>query len=287
MRSAAVSVQQSGFGTRIQVVKFGESKMRLRKLALLLVCNTWLTFAQTPSGDEAIWKAFLGWLDVQQPNSKPVELIRAYKANLIRDGVPAVEAEDRMGVISKFIFTRHKGVEILWNKVYAGNNPIFLQTPTALVVSAVEGRRPGKALDVGMGQGRNSVFLAAQGWEVTGFDPSDEGIRIARSNAEKAGVKIRAVVARDDEFDYGSDQWDLIIMTYVRNLNADDARRFWLALRPGGIVVYENSAGERNEVLKAFLGFRIVRFEDVEATPDWYPEEKARLQRLIAEKAAK
>ena len=150
MRSAAVSVQQSGFGTRIQVVKFGESKMRLRKLALLLVCNTWLTFAQTPSGDEAIWKAFLGWLDVQQPNSKPVELIRAYKANLIRDGVPAVEAKHRMGVISKFIFTRHKGVELLWNKVYAGNNPIFLQTPTALVVSAVEGRRPGKALDVGM-----------------------------------------------------------------------------------------------------------------------------------------
>jgi 2-polyprenyl-3-methyl-5-hydroxy-6-metoxy-1,4-benzoquinol methylase len=103
-----------------------------------------------------------------------------------------------MGVISKFIFTRHKGVELLWNKVYGGNNPIFIQTPTALVVGAVEGRRPGKALDVGMGQGRNSVFLAAQGWDVTGFDPSEEGVRIARSNAEKASVKIRALVARDD-----------------------------------------------------------------------------------------
>jgi len=264
-----------------------ERVSRLPVLVSLWVCSACLALAQTPSGDEAIWKAFLGWLDVQQPNSKPVELIRAYKANLIRDGVPAVEAEDRMGVISKFIFTRHKGVELLWNKVYAGNNPIFMQTPTALVVSAVEGRRPGKALDVGMGQGRNSVFLAAQGWEVTGFDPSDEGIRIARSNAEKAGVKIRAVVARDDEFDYGSNQWNLIVVTYVRDLNSDDAKRFWQALKPGGIVVYENGADERNDVLRAFLDFQIVRFEDIEATSDWNPENKARLQRLIAEKATK
>jgi 2-polyprenyl-3-methyl-5-hydroxy-6-metoxy-1,4-benzoquinol methylase len=264
-----------------------ERVSRLPVFVTLWVWSACLALAQTPSSDEAMWKEFLGWLDVQQPNSKPVELIRAYKANLIRDGVPAVEAEQRMGVISKFIFTRHKGVELLWNKVYAGNNPIFIQTPTALVIGAVEGRRTGKALDVGMGQGRNSVFLAAQGWDITGFDPSDEGIRIARSNAEKTGVKIQAVVATDDEFDYGSNRWDLIVVTYVRDLNSDDAKRFWQALKCGGIVVYENGSDERNDVLRAFLDFRIVRFEDVEATPDWNTENKIRLQRLIAEKPAK
>jgi hypothetical protein len=42
-----------------------------------------------------------------------------------------------------------------------------------------------------------------RGWDVTGFDPSGEGIRIARSNAEKAGVKFHALVASDDEFQYG------------------------------------------------------------------------------------
>jgi SAM-dependent methyltransferase len=56
------------------------------------------------------------------------------------------------------------------------NNP-------TLVVSAIDGRKPGKALDFGMGQGRNAVFLALQGWDVTGFDLADEAVRIANGNA--------------------------------------------------------------------------------------------------------
>jgi hypothetical protein len=84
-----------------------------------------------------------------------------------------------MGVVSNFIFTRRKGVEILWDKVYAGTNPIFLQSPSTVVMN---------------------VYLASQGWDVTGFDPSSEAIRLGRSNADKAGVRVRALVARDDEF---------------------------------------------------------------------------------------
>jgi len=77
---------------------------------------------------------------------------------------------------------------------------------------------------------------------VTGFDPADEGIRIAEESARKAGVKIHTVVARDDEFDYGNDRWDLIVVTYVRLMTEADAERLWNALKPGGIVVYENAA---------------------------------------------
>jgi len=61
-----------------------------------------------------------------------------------------------------------------WNKVYAADRTIFVRQPTAVLVSAVKERRPGKALDIGMGQGRNAVFLAQKGWDVTGFDPSGE-----------------------------------------------------------------------------------------------------------------
>jgi len=240
--------------------------------------------AQLSDTKEETWEAFVRWLQTQPPNSKPGELIAAYRAEQTRQGVPSAVAGQRMAVISEFLFSRRKGTEILWNKVYAGGHPIFVETPNALVMSAVENRQPGAALDVGMGQGRNSVYLAARGWDVTGFDPSDEGIRIARSNAKKAGLKIRAVVARDDEFDYGQDRWDLILVTYVRDLTADDARLFRRALKPGGILVYENGAAENNAVLRAFLGFRILRFEDVEAIPDWNPTNKIRVQRLIAKK---
>src|SRR5262249_53037668 len=47
-----------------------------------------------------------------------------------------------------------------WNKVYSADHPIFLEQPTALLVHAVKDLHPGKALDIGMGQGRNSIFLA-------------------------------------------------------------------------------------------------------------------------------
>lgn len=53
----------------------------------------------------------------------------------------------------------------------------------ALLVSAVTGRRPGKALDFGMGQRRNSVLLALRGWDVTGFDPSGVAVRAAKASA--------------------------------------------------------------------------------------------------------
>ena len=106
-----------------------------------------------------------------------------------------------------------------------------------------------------MGQGRNAVFLAMQGWDVTGFDPSDEGVRLAQANAAKAGVMIHALVSTDDQFDFGVAQWDLIAMTYVRSPTARDADRIRRALAPGGIFVYENGSDRHNELLKLFLPF--------------------------------
>jgi len=250
-----------------------------------LLCFAPAAPAQASAG--GVWEEFVNWLQRQPPNSKPGELIGSYRESLRQQGISESEAVRRMGVISDAIFNRRKGVEVLWDKVYAGNNPIFIQTPSSVVMSAIEGRTPGKALDVGMGQGRNSVYLAARGWDVTGFDPSAEGVRIARSNADKAGVKFHAVVARDDEFEYGEERWDLIVMTYVRDLTNHDAEVFRKALRPGGMVVYENSADENNPVLRAFLGWQIVRFEDIETTPEWNPERRTRLQRLIAQKNGK
>jgi SAM-dependent methyltransferase len=126
--------------------------------------------------------------------------------------------------------------------------PHLRRTPNALLASAILDRKPGKALDFGMGQGRNAVFLAMQGWDVTGFDPSDEGVRLAQANAAKAGVKIRALVSTDDQFDFGVAQWDLIAMTYVRSPAARDADRIRRALAPGGIFVYENGSDRHNEL---------------------------------------
>jgi len=174
-----------------------------------------------------------------------------------------------------------------WNKVYSSNQAIFVHRPTDLLVSAVKGRRPGKALDIGMGQGRNSIFLAQEGWDVTGFDPSDEGVRQARERAAKLGLRLRALVAREEDFDLGTEQWDLIVMTYVRRLRPGDAECFARALRPQGIFVYENNnVGKPNELLRYFLAWRILHFEDVDTNSDWHPERTERVERLVTEKPA-
>ena len=96
------------------------------------------------------------------------------------------------------------------------------------------------------------------------------------------------MVAREENFDLGQEKWDLIVMTYVRRVNGEDAARFERAIRPGGIFVYENNnTGAPGELLQAFSGFRILRFEDVDAYTDWHPEKKQRVERLIAERRAK
>jgi hypothetical protein len=116
-------------------------------------------------------------------------------------------------------------------------------------------------------------------------DPSVEGVRQAQAIARKLKLHVNASVAREEDFDLGREKWDLIVITYVRRLNCEDANRFQQALKPGGILVYENNnVGGRNELLRAFLGYRILRFEDVDAHTDWHPEKKQQVERLICER---
>ena len=90
----------------------------------------------------------------------------------------------------------------------------FNVEPNAFLVDVVRDMTPGAALDVGMGQGRNALYLATRGWAVTGFDPSEVGVRQAREAAAKKGLTLTALVQRSQEFDWGTDRWDLIVLTY-------------------------------------------------------------------------
>ena len=60
-----------------------------------------------------------------------------------------------------------------------------------------------------VGEGRNSIFLAGLGWQVTGFDVSDVAVANALTKAKKAGVEITAMRSGYQEFDFGHEKWDL------------------------------------------------------------------------------
>jgi 2-polyprenyl-3-methyl-5-hydroxy-6-metoxy-1,4-benzoquinol methylase len=253
---------------------------------LVILIIEFAVHGQTPSADEDAFKQFLAWLSSRPPTARPTDLVPPYRQELIRHGLSEAEADRTLARVWQRAYKDPEGSRILWNKLYAAKDqPIFIPRPSALLMRTVDGLRPGKALDIGMGQGRNAVFLATQRWDVTGFDPSDEAIRIVKENAAKAGVKINAVVARDDQFDFGKDQWDLIVMTFVRTPTRTDTDKFWQALKPGGIVVYEDGADDDRTIPDAFARFRIRFFEDVKDKGDWNPEVVSRHQRLVAEKS--
>lgn len=211
------------------------------------------------------------------------QALKKYRETLRADGIADAVADRIIRLIEA-----HYEAE-LYNRVYS-EPPEFNTRQNQLLAEAVERVRAGTALDVGMGQGRNAIYLATKGWTVTGFDVAEVGLRKAEEQAAAAGVRITTVLASDEEFEFGRDRWDLIAIIYA--IEKRSVYRVRDALKPGGLVVIEAGHSETsgapfeygtNELLEIFQGFRILKYEDTSGTYDWGPE-RIRLVRLVAQK---
>jgi SAM-dependent methyltransferase len=158
-----------------------------------------------------------------------------------------------------------------------------------------QGVKPGRALDVGMGQGRNTIYLAQQGWDSVGFDPAERAVAAAQAQARALGVRMTTHVARAEDFDWGDAQWDLIVLSYVGG--REYVSQVLRALRPGGMLILEGFhrdatktrpiggavVFDTNELLQLFAPLRVVRYEDTNAVGDFGLAE-TRVVRLAAVK---
>ena len=127
-----------------------------------------------------------------------------------------------------------------WDRRYEGTDLVWTATPNRFLVTEVDGLRPGAALDVGCGEGRNAVWLAEQGWRVTGVDFSRVGLDKARRLAEARGVDVEWVLGDLRSYQPAEEAYDLVVVLYLhlpagdrRAVHADVAK----ALRRGGVVV--------------------------------------------------
>lgn len=241
--------------------------------------------------EQQIFDRYIGWLSALPVDERKGDLVERYRTVLRSSGIAEAEVDRQVAIVQR---EEQRAEADRWNRYFTAEKPRFNTMPNAFLVQVAEGRTPGTALDVGMGQGRNSLWLARQGWRVTGFDPADQAVGVAKRNAETLGLQLETFVATDETFDFGEDRWDLILLSYEGcGLGAEKIER---ALKPGGVVIVESfhedalkgrriggSICRTGELPGVFKRLRTVYYAEPIAVPD-FASERMRIVRFAAEK---
>jgi len=128
-----------------------------------------------------------------------------------------------------------------WDELYAGTELVWTAEANRFVVEELAGLTAGRALDLGTGEGRNAIWLAERGWQVTAVDFSAVGLAKAAELAARRGVTgVRWVEADLREYQPGPAAYDLVLLAYV-HLPPDEfgalLQMAASALAPGGTLL--------------------------------------------------
>jgi SAM-dependent methyltransferase len=129
-----------------------------------------------------------------------------------------------------------------WDTVYEAAEQIWSGNPNGVLVAEAADLTPGSALDVGCGEGADVVWLAQQGWQVTGLDVSAKAIARATSHVTSAGVSVNLVHAglldfadtsTPPQFDLVNAQYPALLREQGRSLAA-----LLSLVAPGGTLLF-------------------------------------------------
>ena len=179
--------------------------------------------------------------------------------------------------------------QALWDQRHAAQQPIESTEPDSTLVDEIGSLRPGRALDLGAGDGRNALWLAERGWKVTAVDFSQVALERGRSRAEAGGVTVDWQLADLLEWSPEARAYDLVTLFFI-HLPGTERRGVYAraadAVAPGGtllIVAHDRAnladgvGGPQDpdvlvspgEVADELPGFRIDRAETMRRpTPD-------------------
>lgn len=182
-----------------------------------------------------------------------------------------------------------KKSENMWDVRYRDEAYVYGIEPNEYLREKLEDFTPGKALFVAEGEGRNAVYTAQKGWEVSAFDTSVEGKKKATKLAKEKGVEIDYRVGNLPELGFEANGLDAIVFIFAHlpiSIRADYHAILISLLKPGGIVVFEgfsknhpayqqkypNVGGPRmpellfslEEVKRDFKDFEIIELEEKE-----------------------
>jgi len=128
--------------------------------------------------------------------------------------------------------------------------------PNGRLLAEVASLTPGRALDVGCGEGADAIWLARRGWTVTAIDVSDVAVTRARQAAELAGALVEWVRGDALQTPFPAGSFDLVSMQYPalpKAAGQPAVRALLDTVRPGGLLlaVYHDLTDEHREHMKS------------------------------------
>lgn len=129
-----------------------------------------------------------------------------------------------------------------WNERFASAEYIYGTLPNTYFKEKLSSMAPGKLLLPAEGEGRNAVFAALSGWQVTAMDFSDQARIKAMKLAESNGVTVDYIVEDMSSLDFGQDKYDAAALIYAHmppETRQNVHRRIVKSLKPGGYVIME------------------------------------------------
>lgn len=129
-----------------------------------------------------------------------------------------------------------------WDKRYSEEQFAYGVKPNEFFKSEIEKLNPGRALFLGEGEGRNSVYAATLGWKVDAVDFSTSAKEKALRLAEENKVKINYTVTDLENYQFLKSKYDVVVMIFLhlpKELNIKIFSNAISALKSGGKLLIE------------------------------------------------
>jgi 2-polyprenyl-3-methyl-5-hydroxy-6-metoxy-1,4-benzoquinol methylase len=142
-----------------------------------------------------------------------------------------------------------------WDERYSGDELVWTSTPNQFLVAEVVGLPVGRAVDLACGEGRNSIWLAEQGWQVTGVDFSAVGLAKAQRFADLWDVKITWIESAVEDWAPPPGGFDLVAVLYLQLPKPARAATLAVAasaVAPGGTLLV--IAHDRDNLTRGYGG---------------------------------
>ncbi len=130
----------------------------------------------------------------------------------------------------------------MWNTRFGKEEYAYGTQPNEYLKDKLENLKPGSILFPAEGEGRNAIYAAEQGWEVSAFDISEEGQKKALKLAEKKKVSIDYKIGKLANLGYKPEQFDAIALIYAHfppNIRSDYHKLLHTYLKKGGTIIFE------------------------------------------------